>query len=599
MKWKLSPGRKTNFFGTNIKSIALFVGFWVVLNLLYPTPFPTKFSLKAGDIASRNVIAPHTFYIKKSQKELQKEREEARNSVFFVLRRDREQTKIIKKEAEDFFKKLEEIQWEKETFNRKRTKLIEQKLSLNKEEIRFLLMRNYKPMRDSLFKTLDRILEQGVIAEKSKIEGSVVVILGEEKPRSIGEFLYFSELPQFFKTHASQMFPGNNDAINTFVTLASSFAKPNLAVDLPETLKRKERIALGINPTKGIVLKDEMIVRAHDIVTPEAIEKLQSLSKEVGISGITAFIGRNIIYLIAILSLFLSLSFFSPSLLNDFWKLFLLILLLCIVIGASSLIILSKLSWYLIPMAIFGVLTSLLLGTQVGISGVIVLTIFISVYSGGGFEVLSLCLFSGVISVLASVNVRKPSDFYKPAIYIGGAYVFTALGMELLKLSPGISLLKSLGYAVLGGCGSSFVAFGLLSFFERGFKITTSITLLEYLNPDHPILRDLSRYASGTYHHSMTVAALAEQGARAVGANPLLARVGAYYHDIGKLKKPDYFIENQRGANPHTKLNPELNARIVISHVREGAELGRQEKLPKEIIDIIMEHQGTTLVESF
>ncbi len=590
---------KLNLSGINIKNIALFAGFLLILNLIYPASFPTKFSLKIGDIAPKDIIAPHTFYIKKNKEELQEEKESIRKSIFFVLRRDRKQAQVVKKEAENFFEHLEKMRWEKEAFNKKRAKLIELESSLGKKEIGFLLIKNYRPLKDSLLKILDEVSKQGVITEKSKIDGAVVVILGEEKPRSIGEFLDSNELSRIFKSRATQMFPRNNDAISTFVALANSFVKPNLVADLPKTLKRREQAIMRINPTKGTVSKGEMIVRAHDIVTPEVIEKLQSLPKEAGISGMSTFIGRNIIYLIALLVLYLSLYFFHPPLLNDFWKLFLLMLLMFIVMGVSSLIILSKFSLYLIPIAIFGVLASLLLGIQAGVAGIIVLTILISIYSGGGFEMLILCLFSGVVSVFASTNVKKPSDFYKPALYTGGAYVLTALGMELIKLSSGLSLLKSLGYAAIGGVGSSFVAFGLLSFFERGFKITTPITLLEYTNPDHPILMDLSRYAPGTYHHSMTVAALAEQAARVVGANPLLARVGAYYHDIGKLKKPDYFIENQQDVNPHTKLNPELNARIIISHVREGIELARREKLPGEVIDIIKEHHGTTLVESF
>ncbi len=599
MKWKLIPKRELSLSGVSIKNIVLLIGFLLTLNLLYPVPFQAKFSFKIGDIAPKDIIAPHAFYVKKSKKELHEEKEEAEKNVFFVLRQDKKQPRIVKKEAENFFKQLEEIRWGKETFSNKRAKLIELESSLEKKEIGFLLLRNYKPVKDSLLKLLDEVLKQGVIAEKSKIEGSVVVILGKEKPRSIGEFLSFDALPKIFKSRATRMFPKNNTAINTIVLLANSFVKPNLSTDLPETLERRERAATQIAPTKGTVSKGEMIVRAHDIVTPEVIEKLQSFPKKTGISGISVSIGRNILYILAIFLLYLSLYFFNPSLLDDFWKLFLLVLLMFIVMGISSLFILSKLSLYLVPIALFGILTSLLLGTIVGVLGIIVLTILISIYSGGGFEVVTLCLFAGIVSVLASNNVKKPSDFYKPALLIGGAYILTALGMETMKLSSGISLFKSLGYALVGGIGNSFLAFGLLPFFEHGFKITTPITLLEYANPDHPILTDLSKYAPGTYHHSMTVATLAEQGARAVGANPLLARVGAYYHDIGKLKKPDYFIENQRGTNPHTKLNPELNARIIISHVREGVERASREKLPGEIIDIIREHHGTTLVKFF
>ncbi len=583
----------------SIKNIVLAGSFLVILNLLYPSPLTQKFSLKPGDIAPRDIIAPYTFYIQKSKREFEDEKRRARESVFFVLRRDNDIPQTLKKEIEAFFTNVDKIKTDQVTFNEKRAELMDLVPSLDKKEISFLLTKDYTSVKDSLLVVLNEVLQQGVIDSVSKVGSPVVVILGEEKPKSVREFLDLNSVPELLKERAAQMVLNNQVAGGIFVSLATIFMKPNLTVDITETLKRREEVIAKVNSTKGIVLKGEMIVRAYDIVTQEVVEKLNSLSKDVGIVQTSTIIGRNIIYLIAIVILFVCLSFLSNSILDDFRKLLLLILLMTIVIGVSSLIILSQFSWYLIPIALFGILASLLLGTPVSLSGVISLTILISAYSGGEFEPLVLFLFSGVIAVFISATIKKPSDVYIPVICISVAYICTAVGMELIKFSPTASLLKSLAYAAIGGAGSSFVAFGLLPIFEKVFKITTPITLLEYANPDSPILRDLFTYAPGTYHHSMAVATLAEGAARAVGANSLLSRVGAYYHDIGKLKMPDYFIENQSNGNPHPNVSPELNARVIISHIREGEEIAMEENLPREIVNIIKEHHGTTLVESF
>ncbi|MBI4722955.1 MAG: HDIG domain-containing protein [Candidatus Stahlbacteria bacterium] len=583
----------------SIKNIILAICFLIILNLLYPSPLTQKFSLKSGDIAPRDIVAPYTFYIQKSKREFEDEKRRARESVFFVLRRDNDIPQTLKKEVAAFFTSVENIKTARVTFNEKRAELMDLVPALDKKEVSFLLTKDYTLVKDSLLVVLNEVLQQGIIDSVSKIGSPVVVILGEEKPKSVREFLDLNSVPLLLKERAAQMVLDNQVVGGLFISLATIFMKPNLIVDITETLKRREEVIAKVGSTKGIVLKGEMIVRAYDIVTQEVVEKISSLSKGVGVSQTPTFIGRNIIYLIAIIILFVCLSFLSTSILDDFRKLLLLILLMTIVIGVSSMIILAQFSWYLIPIALFGILAALLLGTSVSLSGVIVLTILISAYSGGEFEPLVLFLFSGVISVFMSANIKKPSDVYLPVIYISAAYICTAVGMELIKFSPTASLLKSLIYAVIGGAGSSIVAFGLLPIFEKMFKITTPITLLEYANPDSPILRNLFTYAPGTYHHSMAVATLAEGAARDVGANSLLSRVGAYYHDIGKLKMPDYFIENQSNGNPHPNVSPELKARVIISHIREGEEIAMEENLPREIVNIIKEHHGTTLVESF
>jgi hypothetical protein len=185
-------------------------------------------------------------------------------------------------------------------------------------------------------------------------------------------------------------------------------------------------------------------------------------------------------------------------------------------------------------------------------------------------------------------------------LFISFAYVVFIYFAESLKLSSPGAILSLCGYGLFNGFISPILTIGLLPIFESIFDVSTDITLLELSDLNRPLLKRLSLEAPGTYHHSIIVANLAEAGAKAIGANVLLARVGAYYHDIGKMQKPEYFVENQMGAkSKHEKLVPSMSALILESHVKEGVEMAEQANLPKRIIDFIQEHHGTTLMSYF
>jgi putative nucleotidyltransferase with HDIG domain len=185
-------------------------------------------------------------------------------------------------------------------------------------------------------------------------------------------------------------------------------------------------------------------------------------------------------------------------------------------------------------------------------------------------------------------------------LYVSFAYVVFIYFSESLKLSPSGSILSLCGYGLFNGFISTILTIGLLPIFESLFDVTTDITLLELSDLNHPLLKRLSLEAPGTYHHSIIVGNLAEAGAKAIGANTLLSRVGAYYHDIGKVDKPEYFVENQMGAkSKHEKLTPSMSALILESHVKEGVELAEEVNLPQAVIDFIHQHHGTTVMRYF
>src|SRR6185437_14360769 len=196
-------------------------------------------------------------------------------------------------------------------------------------------------------------------------------------------------------------------------------------------------------------------------------------------------------------------------------------------------------------------------------------------------------------------NVRTRTRLVEVGIIAGVAYLAVTVATELYSGQTWSLIVSDSAWALVWGTLAGFLVSGLLPLVERLFAIITDVSLLELGDGSHPLLQELVRRAPGTYTHSMTVATLAEPCAEAIGANPLLVRVGSYFHDIGKMLKPQYFIENQTGENRHDALEPALSTLIIIGHVKDGLALAEQYRLPRPIIDFIQQHHGTTLVEYF
>ncbi|MDX2226356.1 MAG: HDIG domain-containing protein [Verrucomicrobiae bacterium] len=273
-------------------------------------------------------------------------------------------------------------------------------------------------------------------------------------------------------------------------------------------------------------------------------------------------------------------------------------------------------SFYYVPTAFAPLLISTLLGPSVAMFVVIFLSLLIGcMVPDKEFQMLGISLLTGIMAVYFTQDVRKRSHFIRAGIYVGLTSMVCALAfgltsdMDVTALMSGnflsnqgirMLLIQSLGGAVVGVFWALMVN-GVLPVFENVFKITTKISWLEMTDVSHPLLKEMAIRAPGTYHHSLSVANLSESAAEAVGANPLVCRVGSYFHDVGKLVKPDYFIENMNleMGNPHDKLTPNMSALIIASHVKEGVDMALKHGLNREIIDIIREHHGTSLIYFF
>jgi putative nucleotidyltransferase with HDIG domain len=255
---------------------------------------------------------------------------------------------------------------------------------------------------------------------------------------------------------------------------------------------------------------------------------------------------------------------------------------------------------YLIILPVSAMLITIIFDSRVGFYSVVITALIVSAIRGIDYPLFLSSVVAGSLAVYTVRDIKNRNQIFRSILYIMVGYSISIISIGLESFDDYINVLDRLIFAGINSVLSPVLTFGFLIFFERVFKISTDITLLELSDFNHPLLKELSSKVPGTFHHSVVIGSLAEAGAEAIGANPLLARVGAYYHDIGKILKPEYFIENQTsGKNKHDKLSPNMSTLIIISHVKEGVELAKKYNLPQNVIDFIQMHHGTTLVSFF
>ncbi|MDD2654346.1 MAG: HDIG domain-containing protein [Candidatus Omnitrophica bacterium] len=310
--------------------------------------------------------------------------------------------------------------------------------------------------------------------------------------------------------------------------------------------------------------------------------------------------GFNLIVPIIIFSLFSFLSFYLKKGKEDIY-LKLGLLLIIIIVSAKFIVNYSSLSYYFIPAIAVSMLTVILFEDLVlGFAVTAVSSILTGVVANFNLTITLIFFIGGIVGILSIWRARRRSQIILAGVYVGVVQLFCFL-LIFLRFFSLDHFLKNYAVPVLsGGIVASFIVIGSLPIFEYLFKVTTNISLLELSDFNHPLLRKMILEAPGTYQHSLLVGNLAEAASEAVGANSLLARVGAYYHDIGKIEKAEYFSENQiHFQSKHDKLQPTMSRLIITNHIKEGVELGRKYRLNPMIIDFITQHHGTSVIYYF
>ncbi|MBE3573870.1 MAG: HDIG domain-containing protein [Firmicutes bacterium] len=380
--------------------------------------------------------------------------------------------------------------------------------------------------------------------------------------------------------------------------LVPQVVRPNLTLD-PDKV-RLARAQARVTTPPARILQGQVIIRRGEVVTADQVRLLQLLGLQHQQTDFLVVAGMILLVagLVAILALYIHR--YLPEVMRSQKMQVLVGLLLVLVVLIGKLIV----SWpwrdggLVIPAAFGSILVAILVDARLAVLASLIISMLLGMVAGGNYSVMFVSLAGGVVGVYSVSRVGQRSDLMRAGLMIGIVQTAAIFGLGLIFRDSHYLQVSYLG--ILSGLVSSVLAIGLLPYLESGFDITSSIRLLELANPSQPLLRRLLLEAPGTYHHSIMVGNLAEAAAEAVHADPLLVRVGAYYHDIGKMRRPYFFVENQmRGQNPHDRLSPSLSTLIIIAHVKDGLEMATQARLPAAVKAFIPEHHGTDLVRYF
>ncbi len=390
--------------------------------------------------------------------------------------------------------------------------------------------------------------------------------------------------------------------------IAYQLIRPTLFYEagLTEALRRAAR--QSVPRTWGIVQAGELIVAPGEILTDTTIAKLHSYGnarlllqeRRVKLSTLMGSFGHAALICSV---LFIYLGFLRPRIFRDNLQLaglaFGLVCMAALAWGSQALSMELPLE-YLILLPALSMVVAILLDSRTAFYTTVTASLLVAGVRQGDYPTGLALMLGGMLAAYTVRDLESRRQLFR-------SLFFTALGMGTAALVFGIAqemsmegILLRCGFIGINAVLSPMLTFGILLLLERTFNLVTEMRLLEYTSLEHPLLQELQQKAPGTYQHSLNVARLAEHAARAIGARALLVRVGAYFHDIGKLTKPEYFAENQIGLdNKHDRLPPKKSAAIIREHVTEGIELARAYKLPQQIVDFIPQHHGTMLIRAF
>jgi len=393
--------------------------------------------------------------------------------------------------------------------------------------------------------------------------------------------------------------------------VAINSLRPNLIYNAEATAEAIQEASNAIQPVQKNIKAGEIIVRAGDRVTVEQISILEQLGIQRTQSYTSTLIGAGLFVLLTFWVLIQFLRRYYSDIFKDDRLMLLIGLVFIIILLLTRFLTMIKISdnaeinslvGYLAPVAAGSMLIAILLDNRLAHFLTLVMALYVGLITEGNQLFYGITAFvGGTVGVFQVYRLSQISDLAKSALYVALANIVTIVTLSMIGGSLSWNLiLVGILIGAINGILSAILMIGALPYLESAFSITSMIKLLELSNPNHFLLKRLLLEAPGTYHHSLMVGNLAEASAESIGANPLLVRVGAYYHDIGKLKRPEYFVENQRGfENPHEKIAPALSALIITSHVKDGLEYARDAHLPEVVNDFIAQHHGNSLTRYF
>jgi hypothetical protein len=385
--------------------------------------------------------------------------------------------------------------------------------------------------------------------------------------------------------------------------IAETVIAANMFLNQEATASRRQEAISEVEAVEKTVRQGEIIVRKGDVVTEADIEILERLGLQKGGINYYNIAGRILISFILVLLLGFYFYKYQKDVWHDNSRLLLIELLILTVVFFAKIMTFFQNPFvdFMVPTAMASILLTVLISSDTALITTLFISLLIAPIYDMNFNIVLTSFLAGLIGIFSVTRVKERGDIIRAGLNVSFILIFLIGGLSLLQQNQDWTyLLWSIGGGIVNGLLVGVLANGLLPYLEDLFDMTSSVKLLELSNPSQPILKRMLVEAPGTYHHSVIVGNLAETAAEDVGADSLLARAAAYYHDIGKLKRPYFFSDNQFGGeNPHDKTSPNLSALIIKSHVKDGVEMAEENGLPSKIIDIIKQHHGTNLISYF
>lgn len=624
---------------------SILVGVAVIFTvILYPGLVITEHSYKTGDVADRDIKSPRDCFIE-DESATEANRNLAVEKILTVYDHDELLSSRLTTRVQQAFSDLravfeDEIQNQSEGAAKNKVSVhgriwkmkesFEKTIGISVSKGAYQILEKEGFSKDIAYlisKILTQLLENGVVTNKEILlkeadKGIFIRDVGTETNILVNNLKQYYGLDQAKTMVRIIGQPLLKDLDYTLINLIVDFAQrliqPNITLNRSATEELKKSAAAEIKPVLYKIKAGEMLLREGERVTEVQLLKLKTLQTHIKNKQILASsIGASTLLLcLLIITYIIHINPQSRNALNNNKNLLfiasMLITFIFIASISSSLSeILTKNTTFLIssssilygvPLAAGAMTVCLFMGFNIAISFAVLTALCTAIIFQNRFELFIYFLLNGTMAAYWIRNCRERKVFIKAGAKLGllNLILVTAINIYITEFS-GSNLLYGWAFAfIAGGVGSGVVAAGIAPLVEIAFDYTTDIKLLELANLDRPILRKLMIEAPGTYHHSVIVGSMVEAAASSIGANSLLAKVCGYYHDIGKIKKPLYFIENQKnGKNKHDKLAPSMSSLILMSHIKEGVEIAKENKLGQAIIDTIRQHHGTSLISYF
>jgi putative nucleotidyltransferase with HDIG domain len=604
-----APDRRLAFHAARIGLAAALA---VLTFALFPSSPAIDFPIyEVGSVASDNVIAPFAFRVLKTQTELDGERSGVARAVEPVLDYRAAALDSARQALSGFAGAVAQAA---NTTPDLATVAVQRAalswgMRLTASQAAYLAVPR---RRDAVFQTLDRVFDRWLRAGVTStgvldsVHGAIVLRSGTEERRlpsdSIATFAMLVSRARL--VHPD---PGSAVGDSVYMRLLATFFHPTVVADPAATEARREDVRRAISPAKYEVLAGEKIVGANEVVGREQNEKLRALHDAVDKyrgeqRGSGRVVGSVLFDFLLVALLGVAIVVFRPAMYQRFrWVAAVAATAALVVVGGAIVASFQPLRPELVPVALAAVIISALFDQRISLIAAMVLTTLVAGQSVfRGTNALFINLVGGAVAALIVGEIRRRNQSYQWITAIAAAYVATAVAIGLTLDQSWRVIVVSAGFGVLNALGCVLLGILLLPMAEAFTGIETDLTLLEWSDLNRPLMQRLSLEAPGTYAHTIAIANLADAACRAIGANALLARVGAYYHDIGKIARPQYFVENQpKGRNPHDALKPGASAQIIRNHVREGLELAAEYKLPRALRAFITEHHGTGTITYF